>query len=155
LAVSAWREKVLADKYIVNVEGAIFKDGRYLMIVRGEEEYAPGGLSFPGGKVEGAGGADGVLEETLRREIDEEVGLEVHDEMAYVRSSAFVAEGHPVVDVVFLCRYKSGTAFAADPGEIAAVRWMALSEAVAHPETAPWTRHSLELAEKVRLEKGW
>jgi 8-oxo-dGTP pyrophosphatase MutT (NUDIX family) len=146
---------MLADKYIVNVEGAIFKDGQYLMIVRGEEEYAPGGLTLPGGKVEGAGRADDVLEETLRREIAEEVGLEVHDEMAYVRSSAFVAEGHPVVDVVFLCRYRSGTAVAADPGEVAAVRWAALPEAIAHPETAPWTRLSLELAEKIRLEKGW
>lgn len=146
---------MLADKYIVNVEGAIFKDGQYLMIVRGEEEYAPGGLTLPGGKVEGAGGAVDVLEETLRREIAEEVGLEVHDEMAYVRSGTFVAEGHPVVDVVFLCRYKSGTAFPADPGEVAAVRWMALAEAIAHPETAPWTRLSLERAEKVRLEKGW
>jgi 8-oxo-dGTP diphosphatase len=146
---------VLADKYIVNVEGAIARDGQYLMIVRGEEEYAPGGLTLPGGKVEGAGRANDVLEETLRREIAEEVGLEVHDEMAYVRSSGFVAVGHPVVDVVFLCRYKSGTAFAADPGEVAAVRWMAFAEAIAHRETAPWTRLSLELAEKVRLEKGW
>ena len=87
------RRAMLADRYIVNVEGAIVKDGRYLMVVRGEEEYAPGGLNFPGGKVEGAVIADDVLEETLRREIAEEVGLEVHAEMAYLRSSAFVAEG--------------------------------------------------------------
>jgi len=146
---------MIADTYIVNVEGAIVKDGRYLMIVRGAEEYAPGGLSFPGGKVEGASKADDVLEETLRREIAEEVGLEVHYEMAYVRSSAFVAEGDPVVDVVFLCRYKAGTAVAADPAEVAAVRWMTLGEALAHPETPPWTRHSLELAEKKRIERGW
>lgn len=146
---------MLAEKYIVNVEGAITRDGQYLMIVRGEEEYAPGGLTLPGGKVEGTGGADDVLEETLRREIAEEVGLEVHDEMAYIRSSAFVAEGDAVVDMVFLCRYRSGTAFAADPGEVAAVQWMALAEAVAHPETPPWTRLSLERAEKVRLDRGW
>jgi 8-oxo-dGTP pyrophosphatase MutT (NUDIX family) len=146
---------MIADKYIVNVEGAIVKDGQYLMIVRGEEEYAPGGLNFPGGKVEGAGSANDILEETLRREISEEVGLEVHAGMAYVRSSAFVAEGDPVVDVVFLCRYKAGTAVAADPGEVAAVRWMTAAEAIAHPETPPWTRLALELAEKVRVEKGW
>jgi 8-oxo-dGTP diphosphatase len=146
---------VVADRYIVNVEGAIVKDGRYLMVVRGEEEYAPGGLSFPGGKVEGAGTDGEVLEETLRREIAEEVGLTVHDEMAYLRSSAFVAEGEPVVDVVFLCRWKSGRAVAADPAEVAAVHWMTAAEVIAHPETPPWTRLSLELAEKVRLERGW
>ncbi len=146
---------MIADTYIVNVEGAIVKDSRYLMVVRGEEEYAPGGLSFPGGKVEGAGNADSVLEETLRREIAEEVGLEVHAEMAYVRSSAFVAEGDPVVDIVFLCRWKSGTAIAVDPAEVAAVRWMTTAEAIAHPDAPPWTRISLELAEKARLERGW
>jgi 8-oxo-dGTP diphosphatase len=146
---------MLADRYIVNVEGAIVKDGRYLMVVRSEEEYAPGGLNFPGGKVEGVDNADDVLEETLRREITEEVGLEVQDEMAYLRSGAFVAEGNPVVDLVFLCRWKSGEAVAADPAEVAVVRWMAAAEAIAHPETPPWTRLSLELAEKVRLERGW
>jgi 8-oxo-dGTP diphosphatase len=146
---------MITDRYIVNVEGAIVKDGRYLMVVRGEEEYAPGGLNFPGGKVEGAGSADDVLEETLRREIAEEVDLEVHAEMAYLRSSAFVAVGDPVVDVVFLCRWKSGSAVVADLGEVAAVRWMTAAEAIAHPETPPWTRLALELAERVRLERGW
>lgn len=146
---------VSTEQYIVNVEGAIVKDGKYLMVVRGEREYAPGGLNFPGGKVEGVSSLDDVLEETLRREIAEEVGLEVDDEMAYLRSSAFIAEGDRVVDVVFLCRWKAGTAVAADPVEVAAVRWMAPAEAIAHPETPPWTRLALELAERVRLERGW
>jgi 8-oxo-dGTP pyrophosphatase MutT (NUDIX family) len=146
---------VITNTYIVNVEGAVVKDGQYLMVVRGEQEYAPGGLNFPGGKVEGVSSLDDVLEETLRREIAEEVGLEIHDEMAYVRSSAFVAEGDPVVDVVFLCRYKAGTATAADPAEVAAVRWMTAAEAIAHPETPPWTKLSLELAERVCHERGW
>jgi 8-oxo-dGTP diphosphatase len=146
---------MLADRYIVNVEGAVTKGGRYLMVVRGEEEYAPGGLNFPGGKVEGAKAADDVLEETLRREIAEEVGLEVEDEMAYLRSSAFLAERDVVVDVVFLCRWKSGQARAVDTGEVAAVRWMTPAEAMAHPEAPPWTRLSLELAEEVRRARGW
>lgn len=146
---------MIANRYIVNVEGAIVRDGRYLMIVRAAEEYAPGGLTLPGGKVEGAGSADDALEETLRREIAEEVGLEVHEEMAYVRSSAFVAEGRPVVDVVFLCRWRSGQARAADPAEVAAVRWLSPAAALTHPETPSWTRLSLEMAEQVRLARGW
>ncbi|MFN2228094.1 MAG: NUDIX hydrolase [Anaerolineae bacterium] len=146
---------MIADAYIVNVEGAVVKDGQYLMVVRSEQEYAPGGLNFPGGKVEGVSSLDDVLEETLRREIAEEVGLEVHDEMAYLRSSAFVAEGDPVVDVVFLCRHKAGAAFVADPAEVAAVRWMTAAEVIDHPEIPPWTKLSLELAERVRHERGW
>jgi 8-oxo-dGTP pyrophosphatase MutT (NUDIX family) len=146
---------MIADTYIVNVEGAIVKEGRYLLVVRGAEEYAPGGLCFPGGKVEGTGSADDVLEATLRREIAEEVGLEVHAEMAYLRSSAFLAEGDPVVDVVFLCRWQPGEAVAADPAEVAAVCWMTAAEAIAHPETPPWTRLALELAEQRRQALHW
>lgn len=145
---------MFADQYIVNVEGAIAKDGKYLLVVRGEA-YAPGGLSLPGGRVEGAAACDHILEETLRREIEEEVGLEVGSEMVYVRSSAFVAAGCPVVDVVFLCRHKAGTAVVADPDEVAEVHWMTAGEAIAHPETAPWTRESLAQAEKARTRKGW
>ena len=143
--------------YIVNVEGVIVKQGRYLMVVRGEQEsHAPGVLTFPGGKVEGAGNADDVLEETLRREIREEVGIEVHDDMAYLESKAFVAaDGEPVVDVVFLCRYRSGEPTVGDPGEVAAVRWMTAEEILAYPKTPPWTRQSIELAERKRIAKGW
>ena len=143
--------------YIVNVEGVIVKQGRYLMVVRGEQEsHAPGVLTFPGGKVEGAGNADDVLEETLRREIREEVGIEVHDDMAYLESKAFVAaDGEPVVDVAFMCRYRSGEPTVGDPGEVAAVRWMPAEEILAHPKTPPWTRRSIELAERKRIAKGW
>jgi 8-oxo-dGTP diphosphatase len=146
---------MIADTYIVNIEGAIVKDGRYLLVVRGEAEYAPGGLCFPGGKVERAGSAVDVLEETLRREIAEEIGLQVHPEMAYVRSSAFVADGQPVIDVVFLCRWLSGEAVAADQAEVAAVLWLTADETIAHSETAPWTRLALQLGERARLERGW
>jgi 8-oxo-dGTP pyrophosphatase MutT (NUDIX family) len=146
---------MIADHFIVNVEGAIVQDGQYLLIVRAEEEFAPGGLSLPGGKVEKTGDLESVLEATLRREIAEEVGLEVRAEMAYVRSSAFIADGGPVVDVVFLCRHKAGRAVVADPSEVAGVRWMTASDAIKHPETAPWTRQSLVQAEQTRIRKGW
>ncbi len=144
--------------YIVNVEGVVIRstDGRYLMAVRGPgESYLPGVLTLPGGKVEDAGNADDILEETLRREIREEVGVEVHDEMVYVESKSFVAEGDPVVDVVFLCRYHSGEAIVGDPDEVSAVHWMTADEIIQHPKTPPWTRQSIELAEKKRIAKGW
>jgi 8-oxo-dGTP pyrophosphatase MutT (NUDIX family) len=143
--------------YIVNVEAAIFYDGRYLIIVRGpEESHAPGGLAMPGGKVEMSGSVPDVLEATLRREIVEEVGVEVQDEMAYVESNAFVADdGEPVVDVVFLCRYKRGTPTIADPGEVAAIQWMTPAEILSHPEIALWTRQSIARAERVRATRQW
>ena len=144
--------------YMVNVEGVIVRstDGCYLMVIRGEgESYLPGALTLPGGKVEDAGIEDNIFRETLRREIREEVGVEVHDEMIYVESKSFVADGDPVVDVVFLCRYHSGEAVVGDPDEVAAVHWMTAEEVLRHPKTPTWTRQSIELAEVRRIAQGW
>jgi 8-oxo-dGTP diphosphatase len=144
-------------RYIVNVEAAVLKGGHYLIVVRGEgESHAPGALALPGGKVEDAGTATDVLEDTLRRELIEEVGIEVTGEMAYVQSSAFVADdGDPVIDIVFLCRHKSGTPTALDPDEVAAVQWMSAEEIRTAPNMPVWTRHSIEMAEKARAKLRW
>ena len=73
-----------ADRYIVNVEAAIYNDDKWLVVKRSElEEHAPGTLALVGGKVEVASGGDDVLEDTLRREVKEEVGIEV-DAMDYL-----------------------------------------------------------------------
>lgn len=151
------KHELQPDRYVVNVEAAIFKDGRYLMVVRGQEEsHAPGGLALVGGKVENAGAASDVLEETLRREVREEVAVELDRDLAYIRSSAFVTEGgDPVVDIGFLCRYASGTPTIGDPGEVAAMQWMAPEEILADPRMPPWTRQSIERAEAIRSAKGW
>ena len=144
--------------YIVNVEGAVFRscDNRYLMMVRGSgEEYLPGALTFLGGKIEDAGFMDNVLEETLRREIREEVSVEVHDEMLYVESHSFVGDGEPVVDIVFLCWYLSGEGVAGDPDEVESVRWMTFEEIIQHPKTPEWTKQSIKLVEKKRITKKW
>ena len=143
--------------YLVIVEAAVVKDGRYLVIVRGAEEtHAPGALALPGGKVENASSADNVLEETIRREVAEETGVEVYDDLEYVESSAFITDGgEPAVDVVFLCRYKSGTPTVADPGEVAAIRWMTVQEVLEHPQMPAWTRQSIERAERKRSAKRW
>ncbi len=139
--------------YIVNVEAAVYHDGRYLMIVRSEQDaYMPGGLAMPGGKVEDAGVTDDVLEETVRREVSEETNVTVAD-IVYVESHAFVADGSPVVDVVFLCRHAGGAPTVTDPREVAAIRWMTPDEIA--QQAAPWTRRSIELAEKKRIALQW
>ena len=144
--------------YIVNIEGAVFcpRDQRYLMMVRGRgEDYLQGALTFPGGKVEHADFMDHVLEETLRREIREEVGVEVHEEMVYVESHAFVGDGEPVVDIVFLCRYLSGEAVPGNPDETQSVHWMSVDEIMQHPDTPEWTKQSIRLVEQKRIITDW
>jgi 8-oxo-dGTP diphosphatase len=144
--------------YIVNVEGIVFcqKDNQYLMLVRGAgEEYLPGILSFPGGKVEGAEFVDNILEDTVRREIFEEVGVEIHDDITYVESHSFVGDGEPVVDVVFLCRYKEGEAMSGDIDEVESVIWMGYDEILLNKAVPQWTKQSLKLAEKKRIKLKW
>ena len=144
------------ESYVVNVEGAIVRDGRYLLIVRSlEDTHAPGALALVGGKVENAGIVSDILEDTLRREVREEVGLELV-EMAYLGSSAFVADdGDPVVDIVFLCRPAPGEPTPGDPAEVADLMWLTASEIRSRPDTPPWTLRSIKAAERVRSRLGW
>ena len=96
--------------FIVNTEAAVFRDGRYLLCRRSEkEEHAPGGLALIGGKVELEGASSGVLEQTIVREVEEEVGIRIEGRPRYVHSTSFVTDlGEPVVNVIFLCEEFSG-----------------------------------------------
>jgi 8-oxo-dGTP diphosphatase len=142
-------------RFIVNVEGAVVRDGRYLVIVRGQSvRHAPGVLTFPGGKMEVDAGLDAV-EATVRRELREEVAVEVGPEVVYVESHIFEIEGVAVLDVVVLCRWASGEPFPAAPDEVAAVEWRTADELLADPGTPPWTAASLRRAEALRVARGW
>ncbi len=142
--------------FVVNTQGFVVQNGRYLMIVRGEQEdQAPGMLSAPGGKVEPGEDGDDVVEETLRREILEETGVTV-GETAYIRSNRFTLDtGEPVVDIAFLCQFQSGEAHIADPDEVAEVLWLTAQEIDSHPKSPPWTRSDAKQAEELRVRLGW
>ena len=142
----------LRPLFIVNVEGAILRGERYLMIVRGEgESHAAGTLSMPGGKVELGEIGNDVLETALKREIREEVGLEAMD-MKYLESKSFIADdGEPVVDIVFLCKCEEGRPMITQPEEVAELHWLTAQEVYGHPKTPPWIRQSIEKAEVMRL----
>jgi hypothetical protein len=99
---------------------------------------------------------DNVLENTLRNEIREAVGLEVQREMVYIESKAFITDdGDPLVDVVFLCRWQSGRALITDTSTFSEIRWLTASEILYHPAAPLWTRRSIELAEHRRQIRGW
>ena len=143
------------DLVLINVEVAVYHDGRYLLIVRGaEEDHAAGMLAFPGGKLDYTEMAD-VLELTAAREVLEETGVEV-EQIEYVESHSFTTpDGTPVVDIVFLSRYVSGTPTISDPGEVAALRWMTSEEILSDGACPPWMAPSLTLVERKRQTLGW
>ena len=138
-------------EFVVNVQCAVVRDRRYLMIVRGDGVgHASGVLAFPGGKVEIEDGPADVLETTARREILEETGVRVFEDLQYVRSKTFVTSGgKSTVDVLFLGDYASGEPTITDPAEVANIRWMTAEEIRLHPRTPPWLEASVDQAEAV------
>ena len=136
--------------YILNVEGAIQRDGKWLIIERSpKEEHAGGQLSLVGGKVENEGFSKDLLERTLKRELFEEVGVEINTNINYLRSSSFVLpDGREVLDMVFHCIIETGEPFAKSPDEVEAVYWMSPEEIDAHPNAPIWVKESIEEAER-------
>lgn len=94
-------------KHIVAITAFIKnkKGDKFLVVKRSENEIAyPGKWAYPGGKVEKG---DSILD-TLKKEIMEEVGLEIEDYKEYLKDFTFVRpDGHNVVGFIFLVKAKS------------------------------------------------
>jgi 8-oxo-dGTP diphosphatase len=136
--------------FIVNVEGAIHRNGKWLFIRRSEkEEHAGGGLSLVGGKCEIEGDSRDILERTLKREIFEEVGIEVKG-LQYVNSSSFVTDsGIHVIDIVFLCQHKLGEPYAKSTEEVDEVMWMTTAEILARHDLPHYLIENVQRADAV------
>lgn len=95
------------EKHIVAVTAFIKnKTGdKFLVVKRGKNEIAyPGKWAFPGGKLE----KGQTILETLKREVKEEVGLEIEKCKKFLDDYTFVRpDGHNVVGLCFLVIAKS------------------------------------------------
>lgn len=133
--------------FVVNVEGAIYRDGKWLMIKRSEkEEHAAGCLSMVGGKWDLEGVSTDILERTLKREIFEEVGIEVED-LTYVNSSSFVTDkGTHVIDIVFLCQHITGEPYAKSMEEVGEVMWMTMEDIMVHEDAPSYLKENITVA---------
>jgi 8-oxo-dGTP diphosphatase len=136
--------------FVVNVEVFLHREGRWLLIRRAmAEAHAPGTLSGVGGKAEPGQDEPGVLERTARREVAEEVNVDLDGvALTYAESAAFITDdGDPVVNVVFGAELPPGARpEAISPEEVGEVAWMTLAEAVADPHCPPWTVRGLRSA---------
>lgn len=92
--------------HIVAVTGIVVKGGKFLIVKRSEKEIAfPGKWTVPGGKLE----APDNCRQTLKREILEEVGIKIQNEIIYLRDYEFTRPDNlHVIGITFLCKYKSG-----------------------------------------------
>ncbi|MBS3152381.1 NUDIX domain-containing protein [Candidatus Woesearchaeota archaeon] len=94
-------------KHIVAVTAFIKnKSGnKFLIVKRNTNEIAyPGKWAFPGGKLE----KGETLLKTLKREVLEEVGLEIDENKHYLKDYTFIRpDGHNVVGICFIIIAKS------------------------------------------------
>lgn len=139
----------------INVEGVILRDNKWLVIERSKKETHAGGLlSLVGGTVEHEGDSANILERTLKRELYEEVGIQIKDEMVFVRNTSFkLPNGSEVLDIVFLCEIEKGEPFAKSPDEVEAVYWMTTEEIMESVVTPIWLKESIQ-AEATLVKVG-
>ena len=136
--------------FVVNVEVYLHRDGRWLLIRRGAREaHAPGLIGGVGGKAEPGDAGPGVLEQIARREVAEEVAVDLTGvELAYVASASFVTDdGDPVINVVFSGAMPTGTQpVAVSTDEVAELLWLSPGEAESNPDCPPWVVRDLRAA---------
>lgn len=104
---------VLKNQFQILVNGVVFKGKKVLISQRSwQEEHMPGRWTIPGGKVDHADDdIFGVLQKTVHREVMEETGVEITNNMEIVSNNSYTKEnGQHVVAIVFKCHYKSGKA---------------------------------------------
>ncbi|MCM3572615.1 NUDIX domain-containing protein [Mesobacillus subterraneus] len=135
--------------FVLNVEGAVYREGKWLVIERStKEEHAGGLLSLVGGTVENEGFSKDLLERTLKRELFEEVGITIKDDVKYVRNTSFILpDGREVLDLVFYCEIAAGEPYPKSKDEVEAVYWMTAAEIFAHPKAPIWLKESIEEGE--------
>lgn len=142
-----------AKFHIVAAKGWIEKDGKFLLAKRGPNEvHDPNVWSLPGGKVEESGEDRDTIEKTLKREIMEEVGLEIQDDIEFVYDNCFIrSDGAHVVMMTFLCGYKSGEARPLE--DTSEVRWLTLDELKSFKEAKEFLKIEIERLENHLAEK--
>lgn len=97
----------------VIVNGVVFNGDKVLVSQRSmEEDHEPGKWTIPGGKIERTvGDVFGIIEATLAREVMEETGVEIENEIKLITNNTFIrSDGQHVIALVFKCKYKSGEA---------------------------------------------
>ena len=105
-------------------------DGKVLLGKRSaSEDTVPGLWSLPAGKLEAWGPASDVLEDNLKREVREELGVEIQN-IEYLDSHMWTDTDPLKLTIVFTAEISSGQPCPNDPNEVDEVRWWTADEAL-------------------------
>ena len=130
-----------SETYAVTVCVLIHRGNSFLLVVRSPGvAYAPNMIGMIGGHVEVIDPERNVLEATARREVAEEVGLDLSAvPLTYLESEFFIANGgERQITVTFAAPAPSGEEpYVNAPDELAEVGWWTLNDLEADPRSPP------------------
>jgi len=134
--------KPLSHFFLINTCALVQKGDKFLIAQRGlKDRFKPGEWSLPGGKLEWELKDGHVLEDNLKRELREEVGIEIEENMILLNNHTYQAKKFQVLRIVFWCQWESGKALALEDTE--AVKWESLEELEENSELPEWIRKEL------------
>jgi len=99
--------------YSIITNALIVRDNKILISQRGlNEKHDSLKWTIPGGKAEQTkGNVWNILEKTLKREVEEEVGIIINDNIKLIANNTFIRTGgQHVIALVFICYWVSGIA---------------------------------------------
>jgi 8-oxo-dGTP pyrophosphatase MutT (NUDIX family) len=136
------------SKFIVVSECAIEYKNKFLIIKRPKAAHAGGLLSFPGGKFEvtDADNSTDAVKSGVRREVLEEVGIDLLDPIHYIRTNYFLSDsGEPVVIIIYHCKLeKTPIIVTPSPREVAEYYWLSNEEIKEKDNCPHWLKNYLE-----------
>jgi 8-oxo-dGTP pyrophosphatase MutT (NUDIX family) len=130
------------EVYAVTVCVLIHRGDSWLLVVRAPGvAYAPNMIGMIGGHVDLTRPLAGVLEATARREVAEEVGLDLSQvALRYLESEFFITDGgERQITVAFTAKAPQGAEpYVNAPDELAEVGWWTLNDLAADPRCPSW-----------------
>ncbi len=131
-----------SELYAVTVCVLIRRGNTWLLVLRAPGvAYAPNMIGMIGGHVDVTDPEAGVLEVTARREVVEEVGIDLSQvPLTYLESEFFITSGgERQITVTFTAPAPPGDeAYVNAPAELAEVGWWTLDDLEADPRCPPW-----------------
>jgi 8-oxo-dGTP diphosphatase len=133
---------VVSEVYAVTVCVLIHRGSSFLLVVRSPSvAYAPNMIGMIGGHVAVIDPERNVLEATARREVAEEVGLDLSGvPLTYLESEFFITDGgERQITVTFSAPAAPGDEpYVNAPDELAEVGWWTLNDLEADPRSLSW-----------------